>query len=127
MILKLTRVASSSKGTFGVITIDDVPFCVTCEDPWNNNERMISCIPPGVYPCAKFNGTKFKDVWEVKNVPGRSAILFHAGNTINDTHGCILVGRCFGASAGLPAVMQSQEVMTMLRDKLPDEFELVVR
>ncbi len=126
-ILKLTRACSSDKGTFGTLCMDEMPLCVTCEDPWNDNVSNISCIPKGIYQCRKFNGNKFKDVWEIVNVPNRSAILIHAGNTIDDTHGCILIGRCFSKLGGLPAVLQSQDAMTELRTKLPDEFELVVR
>lgn len=127
MTLTLTRVCSSGKGTFGVLTSDEIPLCVTCEDPWEDNASNISCIPKGKYKCRKFNGAKFKDVWEVMNVPDRSAILIHAGNTIEDTHGCILVGRCFSKLGGYPAVLQSNDAMTELRAKLPQEFELEVR
>lgn len=127
MILKLTRVCSSDKGTFGVLCMDEKPLCTTCEDPWQNNAASISCIPLGVYKCRKHTGPRFKDVWEVTNVPNRSAILIHTGNTINDTHGCILVGRCFSSLGGYPAVLQSQDAMAELRSKLPDEFELVIK
>jgi len=127
MNLIITRGALSKQGTFGMLAIGDVPLCVTCEDPWENNQIGASCIPTGFYNCRKFNGSRFKDVWEVLNVPGRTAILIHAGNTINDTHGCILVGRCFGSSNGLPAVLQSQEALAILRDKLPDEFQLTIK
>ena len=123
----LTRVCSSEKGTFGVLTHNDEPICVTCEDPWDDNKTSVSCIPVGAYQVEKFSGTKFKDVWEIKNVPSRSAILIHGGNTINDTHGCILVGRSFSHIGALPSVMQSQDALAELRAKLPAEFELVVR
>jgi len=119
----LTRGATTAKGTFGILTMDGEPLCVTCEDPWNDNKTNISCIPDGEYNCSKFSGTKFKDVWEIKNVPGRSAILIHAGNTIEDTHGCVLVGRSFNGRA----ITESQAALAMLRKKLPDNFTLTVR
>lgn len=123
----LTRVCSSEKGTFGVLTYNGEPLCVTCEDPWNDNKTSISCIPVGDYSVEKFNGNRFKDVWEIKNVPGRSVILIHGGNTIDDTHGCVLVGRSFSKLGNLPSVMQSQDCLTELRSKLPDKFKLTVR
>lgn len=126
-MITLTRVVSSEKGTFGVLSMGDTPLCVTCEDPWNNNQRQISCIPEGTYKARKFNGTKFKDVWELLEVPGRSAILIHAGNSINDTHGCILVGRSFSHIGTLPAIMQSREALSELREKLPSTFEITIR
>lgn len=125
-ICRLTRVVSSNKGTFGVMFLHDEPICVTCEDPWVQNMTSISCIPEGIYKCSEFNGKRFKDVWEVRDVPGRSAILIHQGNTIDDTHGCILVGRCFGKLGNLPAVLQSSEAMQILRERLPSEFELII-
>jgi hypothetical protein len=127
MKLLLTRCVSSDKGTFGVLSLDNEPLCVTCEDPWNDNKRQVSCIPTGTYECKKFSGLRFKDVWELLNVPGRSAILIHAGNTIDDTHGCILVGRSFSHMGKLPSVMQSREALNELRLKLPDTFTLEVR
>ena len=37
--------------------------------------------------------------WEVQDVPGRTDILFHAGNDADDSDGCILVGEgVFGAA-----------------------------
>ena len=120
-LLTLRRVCTSEKGTFGVIVRDDIPICLTCEDPWNDNRREISCIPSGTYIFKKFNGTKYKDVWEIENIPGRDAILIHAGNTIDDTRGCILVGRSFSYLGSLPSVMQSREALQILRDALPDE------
>lgn len=125
-MITLKRVASSTKGTFGVMIQDDIPLAVTCEDPWNDNNRKISCIPAGRYLCQPFNGTKYKDVWQVMDVPNRSAILIHQGNTINHTEGCILVGRGFYNIGGLPSVTDSRLTLDMLRVKLPDSFYLSI-
>lgn len=124
MKLRLTRTAQSSHGTFGMLTLDDIPLCNTCEDPWNNNHIGDSCIPPGVYQCVPHNGAKFQDVWEITNVPGRSAILIHAGNTIADTHGCVLVGN--GFAFGQPTIIDSRMTLDALRKRLPPGFTLEI-
>lgn len=127
MQLTLIRTAQSDKGTFGVLVIDNKPVCVTCEDPWNNNQRQISCIPAGVYQCSKFNGQKYKNVWQVLDVPNRDAILIHNGNDIKDTMGCILVGQGFFQYEGLPAINNSVATLEKLRATLPDNFQLTIK
>lgn len=76
----------------------------TLERPWLDNRPNVSCIPKGTYPLRKKRGgTYYRSyssperfghpyVVEVAKVPGRSAILFHGGNTIEDIEGCILPG-----------------------------------
>lgn len=64
----------------------------TLELPWKDNERQVSCIPPGKYRLKHFNSVKFGHCLELQQVPGRDAILIHAGNYNRDTHGCILIG-----------------------------------
>lgn len=126
MKITLHRIAQSDKGTFGVLVKDNIPLCVTCEDPWKDNAIGESCIPAGTYHCLPHNGTRYKDVWRLMNVPNRSAILIHAGNTIADTKGCILVGRHFGELGGYPAVLSSRNALQELRQVLPDDFDLEI-
>ncbi len=57
--LTLTRVAEGSSGTFGVLIDEGIPFALTLEPPWKNNEKNISCIPMGEYECADTNSVKF--------------------------------------------------------------------
>jgi hypothetical protein len=123
----ITRCGSSEKGTFGVWTLDEIPLCVTCEDPWRDNKFQVSCIPVGTYKVVKRTSLKYKTHWHVLDVPDRDLILIHGGNTINDTMGCILVGRSFSKLGNLPSVVQSQDALDMLRLMLPDEFTLTVR
>lgn len=123
----LKRVLQGNNGTFGVIIYKDEVLCVTCEDPWNDNKQGVSCIPTGLYKCIPHSGDKFKNVWRVINVPGRDAILFaHAGNTIKDTHGCVLVGLQFSRVDGLPGITSSVMAVNLLRGILPKEFNLVI-
>lgn len=122
----LHRTSKSDQGTFGVFSCDGRPLCTTCEDPWNDNKTGESCIPVGTYKCQKHNGKRYQGVWEVCDVPGRSAILIHAGNTIKDTRGCILVGRSFSTLGGVPSVTNSIATLEMLREVLPDSFTLTI-
>lgn len=122
----LHRVISSDKGTFGVLILNDTPLCVTCEDPWNDNKTSISCIPYGEYSANKYSSPKYPDVWIVNNVPKRTAILIHAGNTIKDTQGCVLVGEYFTDFNGVPGIANSGLTLNRLRKLLPKEFKLVI-
>lgn len=95
-------------GTFGSFSLDGKVF-YTIERPWFGNEPRVSCIPAGLYDCLPrpyFRGGY--DSHEITNVKGRSHILFHCGNTMHDTEGCIIVGTRLGCLRGLWAVTDSR-------------------
>ena len=109
------RTKSNTHGTFGLIYFGgDQLF--SAEPPWKNNLPGISCIPSGVYSCKPTQSPKFGATYEIENVPGRSHILFHAGNyagdtdagLISDTNGCILLGRATGNLAGQDVIVSSK-------------------
>lgn len=132
--MQLIRVARTSSATYGVLVYGTIPFAVTLERAWQNNERGVSCIPGGpltapvVYQCARVKSPKFGDTFEVLNVPGRSEILFHKGNIDDDSHGCILVGEAFNPILGKPGITEAghgfAELMSIMR--LTDRFQLSV-
>lgn len=106
----LQRAWSDYRATLGMIKIldHDHPPLFTLENPLRAT-TVDSRIPGGDYICTPYSGTKFKDVYLVKDVPNRTAILFHVGNFERDTEGCILVGLGAGMMKSEPAVMQSQD------------------
>ena len=116
----LKRYSYTDNGTFGVLLDGKRPLVLTLEEPWLENKRNVSCIPEGRYKCVPHNGFKYKDTWKLLDVPGRSAILIHVGNTILDTEGCILVGR------GLNEYMitQSRNAMEYIKTQFTREFML---
>ncbi len=102
--IHLVRRKSSGQGTDGFLSIPELQFaCFTLELPWKNNQRDISCIPPGVYDLAWHESARHK-AFMLKDVPGRSYILVHPGNFAGDTaagfrsdvQGCILPGMHLG-------------------------------
>lgn len=120
----LQRISQSEEGTFGVLKDDNgIQLCVTCEP---SPAKDHPCVPAGTYHCIPHNGVKWKNVWKVANVPGRSDILIHAGNTDIDTLGCIVVGKSFGWIGTQQAVMESLITLNLLRNLLPSEFDLTI-
>ena len=104
----IKRVASLSSGTFGVLLNEEgIPLIVTLENPWDDNKKFVSCIPAGTYLCKRRLSPKFGDTFHVTKVPNRSHIVFHWGNRIKNTLGCILTGEKFGRLYGDPAVLAS--------------------
>ena len=115
-IYDLIRVTSTRWGTFGVWLDDDkVPLFVTLEDEWLDNEIGKSCVPEGVYICEPFSSDKFGEVWRLDPTQPRTAILIHAGNTNDDTRGCILPGMNYGMLGVSYAVLQSKTALNILR------------
>lgn len=125
----LTRQPSTEQGTFGTITDSQGhKICVTCELPWRDNQPQKSCIPIGTYTVIPHNSAAHPNTWELENVPDRTGILIHNGNTEADSLGCIIVGRRFGTLNGIPAVLESNLTLQMLRAVLPTEpFLLIIQ
>lgn len=113
----LYRLDKSPAGTFGVLSLDGRAFCATLEPPDRGNASDLSCIPEGSYRCGPVDSPHFGRVYEILDVPGRTHILMHPGNTVADTHGCVLLGRYFGALGGERAVLQSTPVVRELRER----------
>ena len=91
--LKLIRKAANSLGTKGILEVPGLNTSLfTIENPWLDNKKTDSCIPTGTYICKPVNSPRFGKTIEVTDVPNRSHILFHAGNSPDDTDGCILLG-----------------------------------
>lgn len=109
-ILELIRLETNiHEGTRGVLRIDKELFCITLELPWKMNRRNISCIPTGQYELFPYESPRFGNTFSLTNVPNRSNILFHYGNTIQDTSGCILLGERLGTINGNRAILNSRK------------------
>lgn len=93
MLVTLIRSERTRDGVFGKLHVPGYPALHTCEEEDKGNQRSISCIPAGRYPLRRTIYHKYGyPTYEVANVPGRSRILIHPGNTEEDTMGCILPG-----------------------------------
>lgn len=117
MKVSLKRFHRDSAVTLGVLKIQDHDHrpLYTLENPWKENIPSVSCIPQGEYQCCPFNGNKFKNVYEIENVEGRTYILFHKGNYEHDTKGCILPGLGIDSSLHESMVTHSVSAMNELK------------
>ena len=126
----LTRTLMDKRGTMGRLIGPGLNELIhTLEEPWQLNQRKISCIPVGTYLCMPHGWEKgstkhFKQVWEVTGVKDRTAILIHAGNTLADTMGCILVG----LDAGQFRIGRSQAALAQIRAAIGERpFALTIQ
>jgi hypothetical protein len=134
--LELVRVSVAPEGAFGVLLQDGVPLGpVTIERSYPVAASMPRSlqfvkIPPGRYRCKR---TRFLrggyDTFEITGVVGHDRLLFHAGNSENDSEGCVLVGQRFGRVGPNPGVLSSRmgfaEFMQFMGRR--EVFELLVR
>jgi hypothetical protein len=128
-MITLKRISYRADGTFGVLLENDEPFALTVERAWLDNAVGKSCIPPGIYTCRRVQSPKFGNTFEVTNVAGRSAILFHKGNIDDDSHGCILIGEEFTHwNDGSVSIARSGFGFTEFLDRLEgkDQFGLTI-
>lgn len=91
--MRLTRLRMDSQATMGVLWYEHEFLAYTLELPWKQNERRVSCIPWGRYKALHHFSPKFGETLLIDGVANRSNILFHAGNTVADSLGCILLGQ----------------------------------
>ncbi len=130
MRLQLQRISNSLEATLGVLTdiSTGLPICLTLELPWKDNMTSLSCIPKGLYKVEKYSSDKYKHVFKILNVPSRTNVLIHVGNTADDTQGCILLGSQFGELKDKIAVLNSRGSLDLLKkyvDNKPFELEII--
>ena len=109
MNVKLYRFAHTRSGTFGDLEVGGHRF-FTVEKPWAGNEPFVSCIQAGRYDMAlgRYHRGGYP-AFELLDVPGRSAIKIHIGNTPGDVSGCIAIGGKLGFIDKSLAVLNSRK------------------
>lgn len=90
LTLTVNRLDLTELSTRGVLLVDGQHTAWTLEPAIHSPEHP--AIPAGVYPLDIRWNDKFRRPMPYIDVPGREGILIHAGNTPEDTEGCLLVG-----------------------------------
>lgn len=121
-ILELVRLEETLFGTVGVLKVNKEVFCFTLEPPDRLNETNRSSIPAQQYLVAPYSSGKYPDVYQIKDVPGRTKVLFHSGNTVKHTAGCVLLGSSVGRLKGANrAVLNSGRTFNAFKALLGEE------
>lgn len=134
----LHRFAYLSECTLGWLEFGTLRLA-SIERPWITNPKgmggmpRLSCIPDGQYRVMPHNSHRFPDTYCIANelcgvyasvVPdanegwGRSAVLIHAGNSVQDVIGCIAVGTKHAMYDGDHCILESRKAMETLRKLL---------
>ena len=135
MTSSLTRFVSDSRGTLGKLVFDRADSQVLSEEgpiwvlerPWRNNSRSISCIPLGSYVVKPHDSPSKGKCFKVVGVePDRDEILFHVGNTLKDTEGCLLVGSSVNITQDTFFVGNSRNTLNKMLANIRSRFHLVI-
>lgn len=106
MEIQVNRIARKDVYTIGRMSLNGVYFCDTLEDTdrglnstmssdeiLSKKRKGITAIPTGKYDVILSFSPRFKRVLPLLlNVKGYEGVRVHAGNTAEDTEGCLLVG-----------------------------------
>ena len=126
----IIRVDTNPKyGTFGVFLIDGELFCYTLEPYSRFNLIGFSSIQTGQYPCVRYSSRKYPNTFEITNVAFRSKLLFHAGNIVKNTKGCVILGQCIDKLKGDRALLNSGRTFKEFLRRLEgvDSFNLTIK
>jgi len=69
---------------------------------------------------------KYPDSFEITGVSNRTKILFHAGNTDDDTAGCVLLGETIGKLSGNRALLNSGATFRRFLAELASDDEAIL-
>ncbi|WP_432455086.1 DUF5675 family protein [Agarivorans sp. QJM3NY_29] len=100
--IKVTRLKQGTKSTLGSLKIDGIAkswYVLEPGGPDSQQEGSDQRINTGSYKLKPYNSPKYKNVYQLLNVPGRTNILIHAGNYHQDTLGCLMPGNTSGKSS----------------------------
>lgn len=124
----IVRFSYDPKGTPGEFKLAENKLFSTLEPP--RDRKNYPCIPEGRYLCVKYSSEEYPDTWEITGVKGRSKVLLHSLNCIDETKGCIGIGEKFANNITHPKtgivykywLMSSRAAMKQFQQFMPDEF-----
>jgi len=114
-LVEIKRIASNEAGTYGVIIVNKKHLFCSLELGFNSNKKNISRIPAGTYDLRKRRTGKYANHYELLNVPSRSGIIIHSGNTKEDVRGCILIGERFYEKGVLDSIKALKRFHSLLK------------
>lgn len=123
ILIKLIRIEQTTEGALGALKLEGEYFCSFLQ-PDNKDSKRFQ-IPAGTYFCRRFHGIEHPNTFEIV-VMGHTALLFHAGNTKEDTIGCTILGQYPGKLKGDRAVLNSGKTFEQFMDKLTPYNEFYV-
>ena len=139
MRLRLERHSSGKVATIGELSINGVGFCHVLEDVIRERKGVPvekwkvageTAIPAGTYRVEITYSPRFQaDLPLLLSVPGFAGVRIHAGNTHENTEGCLLVGQWRGGEVvhdsrkTLEALMDALEAG--MQDGMPITLEIV--
>lgn len=112
----LLRDEVTSKYIRSRLLIDGEEFQVI-ERPWLNNKSNESCIPVGTYKVTylpRSASGRYRKVFHIRQVEGRSGILIHQGNLVEHSKGCLIIGKRRGRLGSKAAVLNSKTALNEL-------------
>ena len=126
MRFQLKRIAIHDFGAFGVLMKNNIPFAVTLERTFGEDNRVV--VPTGSVLCRKSKYYKGRYQTYELQVEGHSRVLFHKGNLEEHSRGCVLVAESFYMFGDKPGIANSaggfKEFMTLTEGA--DAFNLEV-
>lgn len=126
MELGLTTTLMDAIATQGMLDIEGVFECYTLELPYSDGS-VGGAIPAGRFPVIPQPSPHFLEVGRTDDwvaqyagkmphiiIPDRSLIMFHPGNFVSNTKGCVLVGE----SKGMDVIGSSRPAFAALFRKI---------
>lgn len=129
MNLILFRKIEINDTVLGELHIDGKFFCYTLEDKIRDVKiKHQTCIPTGTYKVALTLSQRFKTILPLLlNVPNFEGIRIHAGNTTEDTSGCLLVGTAINGEKLLHSKVALQELIKKIKSSVKAKEQIVIK
>lgn len=103
--LELVTVGVRDDGCYSALLWDKRPFAVSVERTFEFKRTLLA---NGIYRCVRdFYHKGGYETFEI-HVDGHDRVLFHKGNTEDDSEGCVIVAESFGELHGKTAVLDSK-------------------
>ena len=128
MNLDIIRWNEDEFGTFGIIRYKQRLLSYSLELPDRDNKPFVSRINCGSYRAEIVKFRKKYDAVYLHNVPGRTGILIHIANRIDEIQGCIAPGEMIRFEKNNEKIiLNSAKALKKIVKKIKHDKNLIVR